>query len=205
VSTTRIFAFCGVDGAGKSTIVDTLQRRGRLRDAVYVRRPKPDMGNSALLRRYFRRHFNDGRDWISGPFAEAMGIALAFEFLDHYDRNVTPLLGQHPVIISDRYALCFEAYLWSIRSEAGASALFAGIQPPTHTFYVHVDRLELANRQCQRGGIQDDENPEVMRRFDEAYRELLASSGAPHTFVDNNGRLDDSVAAIERRLQEFFP
>ena len=199
---TRIFAFCGVDGAGKSTLVDTLERRGLVPNAVFVRRPKPELGNSALLRRYFRRQFNDGRDWISGPFAEAIGVALAFEFLDHYDRNVAPLLGAHSVIVSDRYALCFEAYLWSIRSQAGAGALFRSIQPPTHTFYVHVNRTELVNRQCQRGGVQDDENPEVMQRFDDAYRELLASSGLPHSFIDNNGALDDSVAAIERQLRE---
>lgn len=199
---TRLYCFCGVDGAGKSTLVDELERRNLVPGATFLRRPKLPEKNGAMLRRFFPRRTGDGRDWIEGDFAEAMGIGLAFEFLEHYRKNIEPLFGKESIIVCDRYALCFEAYLLAIDCGVPLSGLFDELLVPTQMFYVHVPEDVLFRRYHSRGGVQDDEEPEVMRRFDRAYRRLLPLRCPESTLVDNAGTFEDTLHTVVEKLRE---
>jgi thymidylate kinase len=201
----RLFCFCGVDGAGKSSIVNELEAHELIPDAVYVRIPKVPDSISEYLRKYFPRKYQDGRDWIKGDFAESVGTSLLYEFLDHYYSTIEPLLEDGGTVICDRYALCFEAYLVGIGYPIDFSELMDSLVVPTEMFYVHVPNDVLLQRYNARGGLQDDENIEVMNRFDMGYRFLLPKRCPNYTFVDNSGGFAETMKfvldEIQKRLQ----
>lgn len=202
---TRLIAVCGVDGAGKSSLVDEMERRRMLPDCAYMRRPKTEETNGALVARHAPRRHGDGRDWISGEFAEAMGVALAFDYLEFYDRSVRPLIGVRSFIVCDRYALCFIAYLKSIGSAFPIAAAYDKLWRPDLTVYVSVPLDVLHERHARRGGRADDEHPEVSVNFDKAYRELLPLYAPEHVVLDNGGTLEEGVSSIGAAVRRHFP
>ena len=203
---TKLIAVCGVDGSGKSSLVDAMERRGLLPDCAYLRRPKSPDANGPLVGRYARREHGDGRDWISGDFAEAMGVALAYDFLEHYHNNVRPLLGRKRFIVCDRFTLCFVAYLNSIGSPFPIEAAYARTRRPDLTLYVQVPPEVHDERLLGRSGRADDEHPEVSANFHGAYLELLPCYSQEYDIVDNGGPFEDTVAAafeaVSRRFSE---
>jgi thymidylate kinase len=201
---TQIIAICGIDGTGKSTIVNELERRSLIPGASYVRLEKKLPSNRSVINKYGSRLYNDGRDWLEGSYAESIGIGLAFDFLEHYETNIEPLLGNVPYIVSDRYFPCFVSYLESIYSTFSANELFNGTRDPDIVFFVYIQEETLVLRHQSRGGKQEDEDPVVMSRFNRAYRDFFERSSLRVKYVDNGGKLDKTLDFLidELRLMD---
>lgn len=197
---TKLIAVCGADGSGKSTLVNAMERANLLPDCAYVRRSSGQNGNRELVETMCPRPHGDGRDWIEGPFAEIVGVALAYDFLAHYAANISPRLGRSSVLVSDRYALCYEAYLKSIGASFRVDALFGGVRRPDLVLLVDAPIALSVDRCRKRGAVKDDEDPLVQERFRQAYLELLAGSYAPWVRIDNSGEIGASLDSIATHL-----
>lgn len=197
---TRLIALCGIDGAGKSTLSRRLRERRALEDAAFVRKELHDTTNAVRL--YHRRTYGDARDWITGPYAYSMGLAAAFDFLRHYDEVIRPLLGTRRHVVSDRYSICYQAYLLSTAYPLPVDDMFDKIVPPDLVVYVDVPVSVAVERQAARGGASEDEAPEVMERFEEAYRKLLPHLDCPVLELDNDRALEESYDDLVERLRD---
>src|SRR5690349_20164330 len=132
---TKLIAVCGPDGASTATLVAELERRQDLPDCAYLARPDSAGSNAALLRRYA---WPDGqRNSGAAEFKEALGVALAYDFLEFYDQAVQPLLGVKRFIVCDGHITCFIDYLKSIHSSFPIEASCAQVKPPD--FVIHVN------------------------------------------------------------------
>lgn len=199
---TTIISFHGLDGAGKSTLMDELERSGMLPDAAYIR--KEYRLNAQLVQEYCGRASGDGKDWVAGSFAEAMSIATAFDFLAHYHANIAPLIGRRSYVVCDRYALCYAAYILATGSNFSHHDLFRGVRKPDVAVLVDVDMDRLPERYAARGGASEDETLEVMQRFREGYERLLPLETARVIRVSNNGRLACAFRSLTASLEEVL-
>lgn len=196
---TRLIAFCGIDGAGKSTLIRMLREEGALRDAAFVRKEIRDTTTAVEL--YHRRSHGDSRDWITGAYAYSMGLAAAFDFLRHYRVAIEPLLGEHRHVVSDRYSICYQAYLLSTGYPLPVGDMFEHVARPDLVVYVHVPVPVAAERQAARGGASEDETPAVMERFAAAYRELLPRLGCPILEIPNDRAVAETYRDLVERLR----
>jgi len=195
---TRLIAFCGIDGAGKSTLVRRLAAEAFLPDAVFLH--KSFSATADLVKRHHPRPFRDGREYLGGSFAHAVAFASTLDFVHHYHENIRPHLGHRRFVVADRYSLCYQAYARSAGAPLDVGGLLAEVRPPDLVVYVTVPPEVAVGRYEQRGGAGEDENAEVMVRFDRAYRELLPVAGAPVATLRNEGAFDDTYAALRRAL-----
>jgi thymidylate kinase len=199
---TRLIAFCGIDGAGKSTLIRMIRERGLLEDVVFVRKELRETTSAVYL--YHRRDHEDERDWVTGSYAYSMGLAAAFDFLRNYHDAIRPHLGERRHVVSDRYAICYQAYLLSTGYPLPVDDMFHKVAKPDIIVYVHIPVTVAAERQSARGGASEDESPEVMVRFEAAYRELLPRVGCPVLEIRNDRDVEETYQELSDRLTRIL-
>lgn len=199
---TRIIVFCGVDGAGKTSLVNALERRG-IPNAAFIRRN--NCLCLSLVDRYYSRVKPNPSDWVSGTFAETVAHAAFVDFLVHFDENIRPLIGRYDYLFCDRYLYCFIAYLRVVRPELEILSGLSAIPCPDLVIHVTTEMASLVERYEKRGGASEDESIELMSKLDLEYRTLLESLGDRAVRVENNGSLEEAVDAVQRCLTVKFP
>jgi thymidylate kinase len=199
---TRLIVFCGVDGAGKTSLVNALERRG-IPNAAFIRRNKCLC--LSLLDRYYSRVKPNPSDWVSGTFAETIAHAAFIDFLIHFDENIRPLIGRYEYLFCDRYLYCFIAYLRVVRPELEILSVLSAIPAPDLVIHVTTEMARLTERYENRGGASEDESIELMSKLDREYRTLFESLGGRAVRVENNGSLEEAIDAVQRCLTAKFP
>lgn len=187
----KIFALCGIDGCGKSTLVEKLIAKLQEHKVVAEKVKKQRRLNVDLVQKYWSGEM----DWSKGEFAKLVSIASAFDFLVHYEYEILPRHRSGNIIICDRYSYCYAAYMDSVKANLNSSLLFANVVQPTKTFHVHVSPEVAVMRHHSRGGPSPDETPEVMKNFSDSYEKILIESNNVIK-VDNTNNIEKSVDKI---------
>ena len=191
--------FCGVDGAGKSTIVSELS--SRLQD-LNVRTTRKESKN---IQNLVTKYWNGRQLWHEGPFSNCVALASCFDFLDYYDTKLKPLIlgSSDSILLSDRYDICYHAFIHSTNCDIDISPLFEHVIPPDLLFYIHVDQKNLSERYFSRDKMGPDETPEVMAGFRKSYEHLLQKYKCSNVYkIDNNNSLGQSLDKIEKIIRK---
>lgn len=197
----RLIAFCGIDGAGKSSLVRTLAEEGAIEGAVYLHKERKTTTNAVV--EYGLSDETGWHDWSHGPFAENVAAATAIDFLHHYEREIAPRLADGQLLVCDRYVLCYEAFLRAVGSRFRLGGIFERLHPPDLLIYVDASIETVVRRYEGRGGASEDEQPEAIRRFREAYLEIIEERPSEATFVlSNEGTFEEAYDAVRRRVDE---
>ncbi|MET0106410.1 MAG: AAA family ATPase [Sedimenticola sp.] len=187
----RLFALCGVDGSGKSTLVtgvkDALQAQGL--PAVTLKKSMKNNVDSV------EQLWCEKRDWSEGPFARAVSVASTYDFLHHYIHCILPQLQQEHIVLCDRYAYCYAAYMACVDADSDFMSMLRNVIQPLKTFYIKVPADVAVARHHERGGPSDDETPEVIRKFLMGYEQVFAWQDKIVT-VDNTRPFATSVDTI---------
>lgn len=205
----RVFALCGVDGVGKTSLLKMLSGRWSSHEFVFIGRGPADA--ERLVERRFPRAFGDWRDWIEGEHSEALAVACAFDYGIYYDRAIRPLVesdahgGQSPkAIITDRHAICFLAYAYCNQSPNPlAVKLLREFPAPDVIFYITLPEDEVRARMEATDNRIDDEfeNVNAQMRLRAAYETLLPAYPSRVVTIDNSGPLEETC---ERVMAEVF-
>lgn len=197
----RLVAVCGIDGAGKSSLVarvaarlgpPVLAVRKDVRDAVelFQRHARPDPG--------------DPERWSGGPFAHCVAAASALDFLRHYEKAIAPALAAGRLVLADRYAPCYQAYLRATGAPLDDAAPFAGLPVPDLAVLVDVPVDVAVARHWERGGPSADETPAVLTAVRGAYRALAAEEPERWRILDNTGGFDEACDMLRSWIEPFL-
>ncbi|MBS0031790.1 dTMP kinase [Chitinophaga sp. 22321] len=200
---TKIIAFCGVDGSGKTSIVDYLHEQDFFDRALYIK--KTFSRNVSVIKNYHHRNYNSNKDWVTGSFAEAVSYASCLDFLQHYHSCIAPNIGAYDFLVCDRHALCFAAYHLAVGGSMNMSDLFEGVRVPDLYFFIDAPLSELENRYEKRGGASEDESVEVMHIYRESYMRLLKETKIPVVWIKNDGSLEEVFEKVTTALRGIYP
>lgn len=197
MSSAKLFVLCGVDGCGKSTLVDLVSKR--LQEIGH---------HSTVLKKDIKTNVNlicdfwgGDQDWSGGKFAQLVSIATGMDFISHYDKHIQTLMKGNTIVICDRYSYCYTSYMSSVNTDKDYFSMFDNIKTPDKTFYIKVPPEVAIERHHLRGGPSDDETPDVIRKFSDSYDDLF--SGMPDVVtVDNTQKLEHSVSEIVEHILE---
>lgn len=165
----KLIAFCGIDGAGKSSIFNEVKASNRFPNSVFLK--KNIKTNINLVKKYYK----SDRKWINSSFAKSAAVAASLDFAMHYKYNILPTLGGFNYVFCDRYSLCYLSYLKATLSDFPADAFFKNFAKPHILFFVDVPVHIATMRHHKRGGPGEDEQPDVMEKFRNAYLDMLAT------------------------------
>jgi dTMP kinase len=197
-----IIAICGIDGSGKSTIIDRLRAEPMLRDACFIK--KQDKEN---INRVIDLNTPIGpmpQAYLKGPLAASIRWAHAFDYLRFYETTVRPLTRRHSILVSDRWSFCPIAFAnVGTRLAEDIDFLLRHVGRPDLTIFLDVDAETAFARLQARGPVLDDEHIDLLRAYREAYENYFASYSGPLERIRSTGKdqaYHDARSAIEGRL-----
>lgn len=165
----------GLDGSGKTTAVEALQRSALCSDAVYTREPTGSWYGDAV-----RRSVGDD---AADPLAEL--FLYTADHAAHLANTVRPALSRGQVVISDRYSDSRYAYQGvSLADRFDDSLAFVRevhrpwTRPPDATLYLDVDPETGAERS---GVTNKFETVSFLSAVQENYERLIADQ--PDRFI----------------------
>jgi len=200
-----LITFCGVDGAGKSSLIGRLERACRtaglncLRTYTPTRRIRED----AVFRSLVEEPFDAGNINVLGILLSIMG-----DLVQHTTDTIIPALERGDVVLCDRYVFTSQAEIGarSDVSETGpVLASIAGhVLRPDLAFGLNVSG-ETSRRRVQARNDEHDQPPPMsfLTRQVAAYRAVFEANGL--VALDGERALNETffaalnhVARIER-------
>lgn len=187
----KSIAICGVDGSGKSTIVNMLEESNILKNVFFFRRTKYEDGNLNLVKKYFPRKYGDSRDWKESAFGKNIGLGILLDFIRCYDENAKAM-EDYDYVVFDRFLPCYLAYIDIFEDVTPLKGLLSKFVQPDLTLYIDAGISNLEKRYLNRQSGDDDEDIELMRMFDESYRRVFEKFQTKYQVIDNSGDLSST-------------
>lgn len=107
---TKIIAVCGVDGVGKTSLIERFKEE--MTECEFFYPQKRVHTNTKILEKYMENK----REYDDCPYNRVDAFGSALDFLEHYDNDIKPLVGVKEKLLLDRYALCYLAYANQVKS-----------------------------------------------------------------------------------------
>lgn len=209
-----VFALCGVDGVGKTSLFSMMSEQLSGSDFCFVGRGPAEA--ERLVERRFPRRFGDWRDWLEGEHSEALAMACAIDYGIFYDRVIRPLVepdasspreNSPRAIIADRHAICFLAYAHCNSSPNPLAVTLLGtFPPPDIIFFVTLpEQLVRARMGTDSERTPDEfENVNAQRRQLAAYESLLPRYPSRVIYIDNSDALDITCERVIAEISNFL-
>lgn len=104
----HLFTFCGLDGCGKTTMINKLKKDLEEDHTVFLtKQPTDRVRNSNIFRTYMDSPNHDDYDYRS------LSLLAASDRVQHVNKVIKPQLAKGNIVISDRY---FYSCLANLRS-----------------------------------------------------------------------------------------
>lgn len=188
----KIIAVCGIDGAGKSTLIDMLKKDLNGNEYVY---PKKKIHiNSNLINNYINPFRNS-----NSYYFRTNSYGCAFDFLAHYDESIKPYLLSNNVLICDRYKYCYLAYAYQVSSTFGDIChLLKTVPEADYVLYIDTDPSIAQKRLDMR-----EEKINDLKGFAKAYKHLFKSYKNVIR-IENNDNLSYSYGRFRSELLKIL-
>lgn len=197
-------AFCGIDGAGKTSLASELLKLPQLKNGLYLKKHYRENAN-----RLIRAHPGEAsncRCYLSGRFALAHRWAYALDFLHCYQNEIAPLFAREGVLLLDRWSPCILAWADMVAKKCCDNiALVASALPsPEVLIYVELDPFEARRRIEARGDPRPDEDIAILCALEQSYNRVFKRYNIPVHRVDNRSfsQALDHCEDIVRRIMK---
>jgi len=197
--TGRFVTFEGIDGAGKSSHIDSLMHwlQGRGHTVVITREP----GGTPLAERLRELFLHDEMDALT----EALLVFAARR--DHLQRRIEPALAQGQTVLCDRFTDATFAYQGAGRGFDRAvlqqlERLVQGTRTPDLTLWFDVEPIEAARRRAAARAPDrlEREDEAFFQRVREGYAQRCAEHPARFARIDARGSLQSVWSQVETEV-----
>jgi thymidylate kinase len=198
-----MIAFCGIDGAGKTTLIKRLCEQPRL--LPYQPMRKENRENVDRLMRLYPKAAQNPAHYLSGPFAAQLRWAYLLDFLWFYEHGIMQTMSTGTPLLLDRWFPCVLAWANMVPGiDVNAFfEIYEKIPSPAATIYLDVPPVTARRRIELRGVAKPDEDIAILRALHESYLSVFDRFSLSVQIIDAED-LDDaySVAAgiVERAV-----
>jgi len=185
-----IIAFCGIDGAGKTTQLEITYNW--LRECGYkVKKTKPILRSLEAIYALADKMYGDPLAYYPGIPPNVVRLGFAFDLAFHF-RDIEKEYTDCDILLCDRHVLCFRAYgmAYGVKDE-WVDRIFSLVEEPDLIFYFDINIKNVEKRIIQRTGKTPcaDETPELLSKATECYKMLISKK--------NNVRVINGNLSIE--------
>lgn len=206
-----LVTFCGVDGSGKSSLIDSLQRACRdagvncLRTFTPTRRIREDAVFRKLVADPWNTSSIDSSSYRSAGRVNVLGLLLSImgDLVQHTTDTMIPALERGDVVLCDRYVFTSQAEIGARsdlrETEPVLAAMAEHVLQPDLAFGLNVSS-ETSYRRVQARNDKNDHPPPLsfLLRQVAAYRAVFEANGL--VALDTERDLDETSS---RALNHF--
>ena len=168
------FAFCGIDGSGKTTVIDNIYEK--LKKNYSVCKSKIKLYSRAVFSELSKKIYDNKFEFYRVLSPELIRISVAVDFASHY-MNFNEKYKNYDIILCDRHAICYQAYglAYGVKDMTLANHIFELINEPDLYFFFDIDVNKAVNRLKLRGDyVDEEENPELLNVVKNKYKYLFS-------------------------------
>jgi thymidylate kinase len=192
----KVVAIGGIDGSGKTSTIDTLRSNLPMSSTNFVRTSTKE--NARRVWSLSGADIDSPRAHFSGDVAESIRFAHAFDFLEHYEARILPLLATESLVVSDRWSYCTVAFANAgTRLGSMVSKVLMYVDPPDCFIYLDISAETAVQRIASRGEIKGDESVALLAEYRLAYEELLPSLSCPVVKITNRDHAETVARVLE--------
>lgn len=181
-----LFTFCGLDGSGKTTMINKLAvELGEKHDVFLTKQPTNAVRKSEIFRNYMDCPNHDAYDYKS------LSLLAASDRIQHSNRVIEPALRKGQIVLSDRY---FYSCLANLRARGYKDdkwiyEVAESIVMPDIAFFLDVPVSMAVDRVRQR--------PEERGRYIDIYLQYELRKEYVEICKRNNGVIIDTELSEE--------
>ncbi len=197
-----VIAFAGIDGSGKSSIINGLLRVPSLSSCVAYRKTYTNSVDS-LLSLYASDLATPSR-YLRGPLAVALRWAFALDFVCDYEANATRVFTAPRPILVDRWSPCATAWAATVGIGQEVQKVLHALPPPDLIIYLDVSVREAITRIGAGRKLRLDEHPMILRKFRDAYADTLGFYQCPTVMISASQPLREVLERVANTVDEFL-
>lgn len=140
----KLIIFCGLDGSGKTSMINMLEERLKLlgHKCFITFQPTSNMRKTKIFRNYMDSENHDSHSFIS------LNLQAVADRIQHCENEIIPRLKAGEIVISDRYYFSCIANLnaYGYKDEVWAYDLAKYVPEPDLAFFLDVPADKAINR-----------------------------------------------------------
>lgn len=195
-----LFSFCGLDGCGKTTIINRLQADlGKKASIFLTKQPTNAVRNSEIFRTYMDCPNHDTYDYRS------LSLLAASDRLQHTNKIILPEMEKGSIVISDRY---FYSCLANLRARGFYKDIWIydiakSLVKPDISFFLDVPVDIAVSRVRSRPEEKDRYIDMVLQeKLRKEYKEICLSNGG--VFISTETSLDETYAQVLQKVEKVM-
>lgn len=197
----KLITFCGLDGCGKSTLINMLKTKLAEKgiEAVLTKQPTDDVRKSKMF-----RAFMDSPNHQKYAY-RALSLMAASDRVQHSNKFILPLLEEGQTVISDRYIYSCLANLRSrgYKKDKWIYEIAKDIPKPDLSFFLDVP-VEIA---VARVRAREDEKDryidlKLQRQLRKEYVNICSASGG--ILISTNNDIEDTFNQVWSYVENLY-
>lgn len=195
-----LFTFCGLDGCGKTTMLNKLKKDLETQyQVVLTKQPTNAVRESAIFRTYMDSPDHEEFDYRS------LSLLAASDRVQHANKVIEPALKQGNIVISDRY---FYSCLANLRARGFVQdkwiyEIAESIVKPDVAFFFDVP-VELAVKRVRSREEEKDRyiDMDLQYRLRSEYIAICKANNG--VLISTEMPIEDSYAIVKKAVERFL-
>lgn len=192
-----LITFCGLDGCGKTTIINLLDQylRSCGRETVLTKQPTDEMRGAPIFYNFMNSPDHKAFDY------RALSLAAAGDRIQHTNRFILPCLEEQKIVIGDRY---FYSCVANLRARGYASDTWiyeigSHILKPDFSFFLDVD-VETALERVRKRPEEKGRYVDIELQYELRKQYLTLADEIGGIVIDSGGKVTDCFNAVLEHL-----
>ena len=191
-----LITFCGLDGCGKTTLINMLEEYLKNKGiiAVLTKQPTDNFRKSDMFRTYMDKEDHAAYDY------RALSLSAAADRIQHTNKYIMPLLENGEIVISDRYFYsCLTNHRARGYNDPWIYEVIKHIQKPDYAFFIDVDVETAIKRVRER---IDEKNKyidiDLQYKLREQYLKIAKDCGG--IIISSNNKVDECFEEVIKNI-----
>jgi len=192
----KLITFCGLDGSGKTTLINMLEEYLKKKDvtAVLTKQPTDAYRKAEMFRTYMDKEDHAAYDY------RALSLSAAADRIQHTNKFIMPLLENGEVVISDRYFYsCLANHRARGYNDPWIYEVARHIQQPDYAFFIDID-VETAIKRIRERTDEKDKyiDIDLQYKLREQYLKIAKDCGG--IIISSNKKVDKCFDEVIKNI-----